>query len=455
MTAASPDPRGNSAQVLAAVLDGFLKLPQALAQRGHCFAEPRDRALLKALCFGVLRWLPHLDFLFRRLCARPEKADTEIRCLVLIGLHQLDGMENVPPHAAVSASVAACDSIGKPWARAFVNALLRRYLRERDGLLAAARADEVARHAHPRWLLDRLQAAYPSRWRGIAEQNNRQAPLFLRVNPLQTKRAAFLARLSQAGVRARACEGLPCAVEILDPAPVECLPGFPEGQFAVQDLSAQWAAAMLMDPIEADCGEGAWEGMRTLDACAAPGGKTAAVWEHCAGRLGELCAVESRPARFSLLEESLKRLRHVDQRLRLLNADACDAPSWWDRRPWDRILLDAPCSGSGIIRRHPDIKALRVPRHLDGLMALQRALLESCWAMLRPGGRLLYATCSVLPEENEGRIKAFMRDHGSDCRLVSARNAPQASSAFGMQILPGEQGMDGFFYALLQKEILS
>jgi 16S rRNA (cytosine967-C5)-methyltransferase len=336
----------------------------------------------------------------------------------------------IPEHAAVSATVDAAALLGHRNAAPLVNAVLRRYQRERNALDAALAGDDEARLSHPRWLLDHLARDWPDDWRRICAANNSPAPMWLRVNERRTTRADYLARLEAAGFAARADEEVATAVVLDAPQSVDALPGFAAGDASVQDIAAQRAAGFLdLAP-----------GQRVLDACAAPGGKTGHIMESCPG-LDEVWALDRDRRRLALVRANLERLQLS---ARLVVGDATRPEAWWDGRPFDRILLDAPCSAVGVIRRHPDIKVLRRPEDVARAVVLQSELLRRLWPLLAPGGRLVYATCSVLRSENDAQIAAFVA-------TADAPEGPETAQLSGYQSLPGDADGDGFYYACLLK----
>lgn len=441
-TNACPDARHAAVTILASVYSAGRSLTLAGAEVLPRIADPRDRALAQDLCYGVLRWGPRLEALAAELLNKPLGArDTDVHCLILVGLYQLL-YTRIPPHAAVAATVAVTGALRKTWARGMVNAVLRRCQRESEALLARVDADEAAALAHPRWLLDRIRGDWPEDWRRVAEANNERPPMCLRVNRLRSTREAYLEELRAAGLEAVPAPQAPDGLVLDRPVDVARLPGFGDGRVSVQDAAAQQAAVLL----------DLHSGQRVLDLCAAPGGKTAHILERGVG-LAALLAVDVDAARLERVREGLDRLG-LSAELRC--ADASRVETWWDGAPFDRILLDAPCSATGVIRRHPDIKRLRRPEDIAVLAARQRELLDAAWSTLAPGGMLLYATCSIIHEENNAQVGDFLSRHG-DARLRA--HAPAHAVAdrwgrtlpFGRQILPGESGMDGFFYACVDK----
>ena len=398
----------------------------------------RDRALFKALCFGVCRTLPRLEALAGRLLVKPFKArDADVQALLLLGIHQLLYLR-VPAHAAVGETAGAARLLGKEWATRVLNGCLRRLQRESGTLQAEVDRDPAVALLHPKWLLKALRQAWPDDWRAVAEANNVPGPMTLRVNRRQGDREAYLDRLAAAGLEARLCAHAPDGITLETPCDVHDLPGFAEGHVSVQDEAAQ-LATVLLGPVLAPR-----PGARVLDACCAPGGKTAHLLEVFDI---DMHAVDSDAERLARVEGTLERL---GLGARLAHGDAT-ARDWWDGTPFEAILLDAPCSGSGVIRRHPDIKRLRRPSDIKALAALQAKLLDNLWPLLRPGGTLLYATCSVLPEENRDQIAAFLA-RTPDAQATTPRDVAWGRPAGeGRQLLPEVDSHDGFFYARLRK----
>jgi len=421
-------------RILTEVLDKGRSLSSALPKH-LAKADEGERALTQELSYGVLRYYLQLDALAAQLLDKPLKAkDSDVQLLVLMGLYQILYMR-IPDHAAVSETVEVTKALKKPWARGLVNALLRRFLRERENLMASLEDDPEALYAHPPWFIEALRQTWPDDWQRILEANNGYPPMTLRNNTLQGSRDTYIESLREAGIEASATPHTRDGITLAQAVGVERLPGFAEGRVSVQDGAAQLAAELL----------GAAAGERILDACAAPGGKLAHVLEAAPG--AELVAVEIDPERVGRIEENLERLQLQAQ---VLTADVADTAAWWDGRAYDRILLDAPCSATGVIRRHPDIKLLRRAEDIDQLSALQARILDALWPTLRPGGRLLYVTCSVMAKENHRQISAFLGRH-KDARPLPLEVPWGHACEVGRQILPGEDGMDGFYYALLEK----
>ena len=427
------NPRAIAVSILTRVIQDGQSL-SSLLPHGFRTLPPERRALAQELCYGTLRWAPRLQAILRSLLDKPLKSkDSDIQSLLLLGLYQLAYMD-IPAHAAVSETVAVTAILNKGWAKGLVNAVLRRYQRESQTLEAALAHDPSAASAHPTWLLEMLQQAWPDQWQAIVTANNQRPPLSLRVNRSRCSRDEYQQALQAEGIAAVTSPHAPDALTLEKPVNVEQLPGFAQGQVSVQDSAAQ-LAAVLVSPQP---------GMRVLDACAAPGGKTGHLLEICSDI--ELIALDVEKKRLQRVEENLQRLGlHAD----LIAADASQS-DWWDGNPFDRILLDAPCSASGVIRRHPDIKLLRQPDDIPRLVALQAAILEALWRMLKPGGILVYATCSVLPQENAGQLANFLANH-DDAKERPIESGWGRAVGVGRQILPDQDGMDGFYYACIEK----
>jgi 16S rRNA (cytosine967-C5)-methyltransferase len=422
--------RARAAQALARIVAGQSRRV-AFSEVASTIADARDRALLSALLNDGARWWLRFAAAVDGMVERPVR-DADIKALLVIGLVQLEILQ-IPDYAAVAATVEAARVLGKPNLAGLVNALLRRWLREREARLQALDADAVTRTAHPAWLLDAFRADYPQRADEIAAANNIEAPLWLRANSRRTSRDVLLQRLHDDEVVCEPFDALPDAIVLRDSVDVTQLPGFADGLFSVQDGAAQFAAT-LIDPQD---------GQRILDACAAPGGKTAHLLE-CAS--AHVTALDVDAARLARVRDNLDRL---GLRAELVAGDAAEPPAWWDGVAYDRILLDAPCSATGIIRRQPDIKLHRRPGDIAVLAAAQSRILDALWPLLKPGGRLVYATCSILAAENARQIDVFLNRH-DDARALPPPLRWHGAGR-GMQNLPGESGMDGFFYAMVEK----
>jgi 16S rRNA (cytosine967-C5)-methyltransferase len=401
-----------------------------------------ERAAIRAICLGTLRWWLRLEPAIATLIAHPRAQIAPLlRALLVTAAHQLEYSRN-RPEAVVFAAVEAARELGLARAAGLTNAVLRRFLRERVSLLAATDRDPAVASAHPRWLHEALGAAWPAERAAVLAANNAHPPLSLRVDRSRLTLAEATATLAAIDIEARSLAWCPSALLLDKPLPVAKLPGFAEGLVSVQDASAQLAALLL----------GVQPGERVLDACAAPGGKTGALLEAAGGDL-QLTAADSDAKRLAQVADNLARLKRSAE---LVCADLAAAPTWWDGKPYDRILLDAPCSGTGVIRRHPDIKLLRRPEDLAALATAQHALLRGLFALLRPGGQLLYVTCSVLPVENAAVVGRFLAEEPSAASLAlpaaEALGPLLRACNIGYQMLPDVQaGGDGFYYASLTR----
>ena len=426
--------RSVAARVLAAVISEQRSLTAVLAEHIK-LVEERDRGFCQQLCYGVIRWQPRLTLIADKLLKKPLKhKDTDIHALLLIGLYQLSELKT-PPHAAISETVNAAKQLGKQWAGGLLNACLRNYQRQQNEIDAAIETDKQAIYAHPQWLLERYQLDWPEQWQQICDANNQQPPMMLRVNRQQNDRDRYLQLLADEGIEARAMDAGNEAVLLTSPCDVHKLPCFFEGMASVQDGAAQLVAGLLdIQP-----------GQRILDACAAPGGKTGNILEQAPGN--QVIALDISDKRLESIAENLSRLNLSAS---LAAADAADTGLWWDGEAFDRILIDAPCTGSGVIRRHPDIKLLRRPEDIDQLAATQQQLLDNLWPLLKPGGLMVYTTCSAFKQENEQQIEAFLQRH-PDAGEVRPDRPPAQPRPFGFQRLPGDDVMDGFYYACLQR----
>ena len=427
-TPAAPSVRALAARVNARVVRDGQSLEAAL--RASARPSPRDAPLLNSLCYGALRWHHRLQWQAGELLSRPSRhADPEVIALVRVGLYQLQRLR-IPDHAAVAETVAAADALGKPRAKGLINAVLRRFVREAGALDRRMAGFEPAVTSHPPWMLERLKRDWPDAWRRIVAANNAPPPMWLRVNIRRGTREAYLARLAAAGIGCAPAPGPSSAVLLAEPRPMRTLPGFSDGDVSVQDGAGQLAAGLLdLKP-----------GQRVLDACAAPGGKSAHILESCP-QIRELVAVDRDADRLAVVAAQFERLALSGT---LIHGDAALPAEWWDGQPFDRILLDAPCSALGVIRRHPDIKVLRRAEDVARTAARQRALLQALWPLLAPGGRLVYATCTTLREENQQQIQRFLQAAPA---VASAVSEPRIAR----QILPGEANMDGFYYACVTR----
>jgi 16S rRNA (cytosine967-C5)-methyltransferase len=397
---------------------------------------------VQSLSFGAVRgYFRHEAILAWVLEQKVRSLDVLVRALLSVALFELEDART-PAYAVVDAAVKTAKATDAFRASGLVNAVLRRYLRERAAIDADIARNPCTRHASPVWLCDRIRADWPVRWTQLLAAGDRHAPMWLRVNRLRATTEEYLERLRAAGLGARAETRVPQSIVLDPPVDVHELPGFAEGLVSVQDLGAQCVAFPLaLAP-----------GQRVLDACAAPGGKTSLIAEH-EPNLALLVGIDIDPNRLERVKANLSRGNLSAQ---LLTGDAGSPEAWWDGVPFDRILLDAPCSALGVIRRHPDIRLRKSPRDLDKLPQTQARLLESTWELLAPGGRLVYVTCTFTRSENRDVLARFLAHHpGAD--IVPAESWagwPGFGEAdeFGRQILPGEAGADGFYYAALKKQ---
>lgn len=417
------EPQALAAGVLTEVLAGR-NLNEALVALWprHPDLLPRQRSAVQDLSYGTLRFFSRLDFLLQALITRPITHDG-VRCLLLASLYQLN-YAKTRPYAVVDRAVEAARAMDAPWAAKFVNGVLRNFLRRKPELLLRANDFEPARYCHPQWWIDRLRMEYPQDWVMTLNANNSHPPMTLRINLLQTSPEQYLALLQAEEIEAELIA--PGAIRLIKPVAVDKLPGFGDGMVSVQDAGAQYAPTLLdLAP-----------GQRVLDACAAPGGKAAHILETVNV---DLVALDKDASRLKHVSDNFQRLKLKGQ---LVAGDAALPDSWWDGRPFDRILADVPCSASGVVRRHPDIKWLRRPTDIAQFAATQRLILASLWRLLAPGGKLLYATCSVFHEENEEIVAGFTANQPNANRLPLTN--------IQGQLLP-DPSHDGFFYALLEK----
>jgi 16S rRNA (cytosine967-C5)-methyltransferase len=428
--------RTSAARVIDGVVTGRRSLDAALAGVLPELGDARERALVQELAYGTLRWYFELDAVLGALLNKPlKRRDSDLRCLLLSGLYQLRHL-SIPVHAAINESVQAARVLDKPWATGMVNAVLRNSRRHEAKLVQVIADSQSARFAHPGWLVKRVRKDWPDDWQSVLEAGNRRPPFVLRVNRLRYSREDYLELLQQQAIEAQPLNHAGQGVRLGTPVPVDLLPGFADGAVSVQDGAAQLAAVLLdLSP-----------GQRVLDACAAPGGKTAHILESEPALAG-LTAVDIDAQRVRRIHAGLDRL---GLKAEVLTGDAAQPQQWWDGMRYDRILLDAPCSASGVIRRHPDIKLLRRPADITALAAQQAAMLEAMWPLLSAGGMLLYTTCSILAEENEHQVARFLSDHADAESRVPDAGWGRAC-VHGRQLLSGEDDMDGFYFACIYK----
>ena len=426
-------PRIAAAITLAQLQQQQGSLASLLPQQVALFTG-REQSFIKELCYGCCRWYPQLEHLLGQLLKSPlKKKDADIKAVLLLGLYQLAFLSTAD-HAAVNESVKAASFFKKHWAKKLINGVLRQFQRNQQALLAEAQQQQS--HSHPQWLYKAISTAWPQQAEAIFAANNQHPPLTLRIHQQHLAVSEYRARLATEGIESTVTPHSAQGINLSKPLPVQQLPGFDQGWVSVQDEAAQLAASLLeLEP-----------GLRVLDACCAPGGKTCHIGES-QPQLAALVAVDVEQRRLQKVEENLQRLSVAAQ---VICGDASDPQQWWDGKPFDRILLDAPCSATGIIRRQPDIKLLRQPEHIDALSSLQLQLLHALWPLLAEGGTLLYATCSILPQENTRLVEQFLREQ-PQAEHQPIRGQWGMAQTCGRQLFPVENGHDGFFYAKLKK----
>ncbi|MGX9461430.1 16S rRNA (cytosine(967)-C(5))-methyltransferase RsmB [Shewanella sp. A14] len=424
--------RALAAKAIYEVLEKGISLSVALPDQQQHLENGKDKALLAELCYGVMRQLPQLDKCVSDCLTKPFKGKQRIlHQLLIVGCYQLY-FTRIPAHAAISETAEACRQLRFDGLVKVVNGVLRNIQRQDAALNTDS---DTLRFNTPAWFIKRLQQAYPERWQEIIEQSHQRPPMWLRNNQQSQTREVYLAALAQHDILAQAGPSQD-AILLESAKDVAALPDFMEGAASVQDGAAQWAATLLA-PVADEL---------VLDACAAPGGKSCHLLELAPNI--NLVAVDFDQKRLARVLQNLDRLNLKAQ---LIHGDAADIPSWWQGQQFDRILLDAPCSATGVIRRHPDIKWLRKNSDIEELANLQKHILDHCWQWLKPGGTLLYATCSILPQENSQQVEQFLA-RTPDAHLVPITQQVHHND-IGWQILPGQDNMDGFYYARLVKAI--
>lgn len=393
--------------------------------------DGKDKGLLQEICYGVLRYLPELEYDVRQLMQKPLTGKQRVgHFLLLVGIYQIK-YTRIPDHAAVSETVAATSVLKCSHLKGLINGVLRNH--QRQDRVDEQSLPDVIKYNHPGWFIKKVQLAYPDVWQDILLANQEKPPMWLRVHQKHHSVNEYLERLSMAEITHTHIDEQSGAIALHQPVDVNRLPGFRDGHVSIQDGAAQQAAHLL------NC----QPGDKVLDCCAAPGGKTCHILEHTAD-LESVTAIDIESERLERVKENLARLKLSAN---VIVGDATSPSDWWDGQLYDRILLDAPCSGTGVIRRHPDIKWLRKASDIDNLVILQRLIIRKIWSLLKPGGTLLYATCSILPEENSDQIAHFLAET-PDAKLI-----PLTTNLLdiGWQILPNENSMDGFYYAKLLK----
>ncbi len=429
----------NSRAIAADILANLFEDAGSLSSHLDNYKEHADYQLLQEFCYGCCRWSYLLRFFVDCLLNKPlKKKDNDVLALLLLGVYQLREMR-IPDHAAINETVEAATELKKVWAKNLINGVLRNYVRKKDELesLASEQGVDIT-SSHPQWLVDNLARHWPDDLASLLDANNLRPPMTLRVNASRISREDYLKRLDEAGIEARAGELATSAIYLAKPSPALDLPGFAEGLVSVQDEASQLVPSMLeLAP-----------GQRVLDACAAPGGKTGHILES-EHSLTELVALDKSPGRLARVRDNLERLQ---LQATVQQGDGSQIEDWWDQQAFDRILLDAPCSATGVIRRHPDIKMLRSESAIKKLRDEQLNLLTALWHCLAQNGLLLYTTCSVLPEENTQVIELFLKQQ-SDAKYEGVVADWGVECSYGRQLLPlNQQGPDGFFYSLLRRK---
>lgn len=423
-------------KIIAQVVEDKRTLSTIFSNHALIKKAGSEKAFIQEMSYGSLRWYIQLEFLLNQLLDKPIKTkNSDLKYLLISGLYQLLYM-NIASHAVVSETVETCVPLKKQWARGLVNAVLRRYLRDPPPFNASFH-DLETQASHPKWLIAQLKEDWSQNWQHIIDENNKRPPMYLRVNRIQQGRQQYLEKLYNAGIKAYPTPLSEQGILLEKPINVSQLPGFDAGTVSVQELAAQLSANLLDLHVD----------QLVLDACAAPGGKSAHILES-KPKIKALTAIEKDPQRAGKLTATLNRLK-LNPTVKI--ADVLDIDTWWDKSNFDRILLDAPCSATGVIRRHPDIKTLCSTTKISKLNKLQRQLLETLWHVLKRKGLLLYVTCSVLKKENSDMIKYFLKTH-DDAVIKPIKAKWGLDTGYGRQILTGENNMDGFFYACLEKK---
>lgn len=426
--------RALTAKCIFAVVDKGRSLGDELPKQLEKVSG-KDKGLLQELCYGVLRYLPELEFDTQAFINKPLKGKQRVfHFLILVGIYQIK-YTRIPDHAAVGETVAGASALKNRHLKGMINGVLRsfqRSLKEKPPHTNKPLPDAIA-YNHPSWFIKKVQAAYPEEWQNILAANMERPPMWLRVNQLHHTVDEYVNLLNQQGIEIELIDSTSSALKLKQAIDVNTLPGFNEGHVSVQDAAAQ-QAAILLDAQPQD---------KVLDCCAAPGGKTCHIMESQPA-LEQMTAIDVEANRLTRVHENLTRL---NLKANVICGDATQPQAWWDGEYYDRILLDVPCSATGVIRRHPDIKWLRKAEDITALHSLQQEILESIWGLLKPGGTLIYATCSILPEENKDQVTRFLAQH-PDATHIALTDNPED---IGWQILPNEASMDGFYYAKLLK----
>jgi len=427
----------NVRAVAASILVQLLEQQGSLTSGLQPFKNRDDYPLLQEICFGTCRHFYSLEFILKQLVAKPLRSkDKDVKCLLLVGLYQLRHM-SLPEYAVINETVSGVSKLKKPWSRGLINAVLRNYLRDLESVeLNIKTSSACIKYDQPKWLADQIQQDWPDHWQQIFENSNQRPPMTVRVNLSRVTRSDYLERLESVEIDAASGNLASSSIYLTKAQPVELLPGFSAGLSSIQDEASQLIPPLLqLEPHQ-----------RVLDACAAPGGKTCHILE-AQPLVDSLTSLDIAKSRLVRVEENLQRL---NLKANLKAADARDLAAWWDGKLFDRILLDAPCSATGVIRRHPDIKVLRSAENLAELNTLQLAILQKIWTTLKPGGLLLYTTCSILSQENSEIVAKFIES--SDNAKYEGINVDWGVECpLGRQLLPSDNGPDGFFFSLIRK----
>ena len=425
--------RALAAKCIFSVVEQGRSLTEELPKHADKSAD-KDKGLLQEICYGVIRFLPELEYEVQQLMKKPFVKKQRINhFLLLVGIYQIKHMR-IPDHAAVSETVDATKALKCHQIKGVINGVLRGYQRNQEkGKEDQDKLPDPIKFNHPGWFINKVKLAYPNNWQEILNANQQKPPMWLRVNVIHHSVESYSDLLKQASINIVSIEEASGAILLEKAVDVSMLPGFDKGWVSIQDGAAQQAAHLLA------CSSGD----HVLDCCAAPGGKTCHILER-QPKVASMTAIDIEEKRLVRVEENLQRL---NLSAKVIAGDASDPDTWWDGEQFDKILLDAPCSATGVIRRHPDIKWLRKPADIENLSQLQQEILRKTWSLLKPGGTLLYATCSILPEENSAQIAHFLGQN-EDAKEISITNN---ENDIGWQILPSEQSMDGFYYAKLLK----
>ena len=430
-------PRQITINIIEEVFEKKIPLKIIISKNKSIKKNGKDSGLIKEMLYGTFRWYIKLEYILDQLIEKPlKKKDRLLKHLIMIGLYQLIFMR-IPNHAVVSETVETCEKINMRWAKGLVNAILRKYIREAKKINLMIHENDMIKFSHPAWLIKKIKDDWPNNWEEILTANNEHPPMFLRVNKLRNNRKYYIGKLKEVNIEGIETDYSSHGILLKKPTNVEKLPGFSEGHSSVQDLAAQLAIGLLdLKPNH-----------RVLDACAAPGGKTTHILES-ETKIESLTAIEKDKLRAKRLYDTLDRTRlHAQVKVE----DIINIDKWWDGKKFDRIMFDAPCSASGVIRRHPEIRLLRTMDEIIKINKLQKKLLATLWNTLKDNGLLLYVTCSVFNKENRDLIKNFVGSH-SKCSLKPIIKKWGIDTGYGRQILPGQDNMDGFFYASLTKK---